>query len=582
MRFKHPFLFVLFMALIVSCNEDVASLDSLIEESPSGKNKRQLLQKSVPPLFSDAISGTDIDFIKSTDSDSFLSVAYEGVFRKEMPGLDVLIDENTFVFEASFNDFKKVEIWCHSNFQTVEVASNYAEEIAESLGKLPFFMRNVLSRIVVHQGDGQSFLESEGKFFVIFSEKIDQAIESNDLEEVVFRNTASIGLNTNYSDNEEWLNAQKDDSAYVTEYAESLPQLRDLPETALFVYTMKNFPERLSSDIEEWVSTNIPNRYNFLDRLFDEKSLNPFPSDEPIFRFSISGTGIDYIKSTDPDTFLSISYLGRFAREIPGVAPLVDSNAYVFEATFTGGKTIGIWCRSNFQTLERATEYANKLTDKLGKLPVFMRNQLDHVGVVYGPGGASAEPAGKFFTIFSERIDLRIRGNQLEETVFHETAHVVFEIDYSTSQEWRNAQQADGVFVTDYAERIPNQEDIPETSIFVYTMKYYPGRLSKDIENWVTNNIPNRYRFLDELFGKKANEETSNNDSNDQPVDSNEQPNDSNDQPTDSNDQPDGSNNQEPSNNDSDDSDDDENSTNDGSRSIRDIINDLLRRFSNN
>ena len=568
MRFKTPFLFVLFMALIVSCNEDVTSLESLIDESPSGKNKKPLLQKSVPPLFSDAISGTDIDFIKSTDPDSFLSIAYQGTFRREMPGLDVLIDENTFVFETSFNDFKKVEIWCHSNFQTVELASEYAEKIAESLGKLPFFMRNVLSRIVVHQGDGQSILESQGKFFVIFSEKIDQATESNDLEEVVFRNTASIGLNTNYSGNEEWLNAQNDDSAYVTEYAESLPQLRDLPETALFVYTMKNFPERLSSDIEEWVSTNIPNRYNFLDRLFDEKSRNPFPNDEPLFRFSISGTGIDYIKPTDPDTFLSISYVGRFAREIPGATPLVDSSAYVFEATFTGGKTIGIWCRSNFQTLERATEYANKLTDKLGKLPVFMRDQLDHVGVVYGQGGASAEPAGKFFTIFSERIDLRIRGNQLEETVFHETAHVAFEIDYSKSQEWRNAQQADGVFVTDYAESRPEQEDIPETSIFVYTMEYYPGRLPKDIENWVTNNISNRYQFLDELFDKKENEEASNNDSNDQP-------NNSNDQPTDSE-------NQEPSNDEADESDDDENSTNDGSRSIRDIINDLLRRFSNN
>ncbi|PQJ69235.1 hypothetical protein [Polaribacter butkevichii] len=220
----------------------------------------------------------------------------------------------------------------------------------------------------------------------------------------------------------------------------------------------------------------------------------------PLFEFSVSGTGIDYIKSTDPDTFLSIDYLGQFEKEIPGVDPTLDSNAYVFEATFTGGKKIGIWCRSNFGTLQRATEYANKLTDKLGKLPVFMRDELNHVAVFSGESRASAEPDGKFFFISDERIDERIADNQLEETVFHETVHVYFEKRYGTSTAWKNAQNADGIFVTEYAEDNPNVEDIPETAIFVYTMVNYPRRLSQNIENWVIENIPNRYEFLETFF----------------------------------------------------------------------------------
>lgn len=221
---------------------------------------------------------------------------------------------------------------------------------------------------------------------------------------------------------------------------------------------------------------------------------------KPLFEFSIAGTGIDYIKSSDPDTFLSIEYKGQFSREIPGVEPLVDTSAYVFEATFTGSKTIEIRCRSNFGSLERATEYANKLTDKLGKLPVFMRDELSHVAVFSGESRASAEPDGKFFFISDKRIDKRISDNQLEETVFHETAHVYFESRYSTSTNWVNAQQKDASFVTEYAQRLPVKEDIPETAIFVYTIKKYPGRLSSEIEDWVKTNIPNRYNFLETFF----------------------------------------------------------------------------------
>lgn len=220
----------------------------------------------------------------------------------------------------------------------------------------------------------------------------------------------------------------------------------------------------------------------------------------PLFEFSVSGTGIDYIKSTDPDTFLGIEYLGQFAKEIPGVEPTLDPNAYVFEASFTDGKKIGIWCRSNFETLQRATEYANKLTDKLGKLPVFMRDELSHVAVFSGASRASAEPDGKFFFISDKRIDERLADNQLEETVFHEATHVYFEKRYGTSTTWKNAQNTDGIFVTKYAEDNPNVEDIPETAIFVYTMVKYPGRLSQNIENWVKENIPNRYEFLETFF----------------------------------------------------------------------------------
>ena len=189
---------------------------------------------------------------------------------------------------------------------------------------------------------------------------------------------------------------------------------------------------------------------------------------------------------------------------MPGVDNLMDPNAFVFEALFSGNKKIGIWCHSSFKTLELATEYANKLTDKLGKLPIFMRDELSHVVVHNGNGGAFAEDLGKFFVIFSERIDKRISENDLEETVFHETAHITFDIKHAKSTAWKDIQKADDVFITKYAESKPHQEDISETSIFVYTMMNYPNRLPADVENWVKTNIPNRYKFLEKIINEES------------------------------------------------------------------------------
>ena len=230
--------------------------------------------------------------------------------------------------------------------------------------------------------------------------------------------------------------------------------------------------------------------------------INNTGNSKPLFVNSIASTNIDFITSTDPDTFLSISFKGRFEKEMPGVDNLIDPNAFVFEAQFTGNKKIEIWCHSSFRTQELATEYANKLTDKLGKLPVFMRDELLHVVVHNGEGGAFAEDIGRFFVIFSERMDKRISENDLEETVFHEAAHVAFDPKYAASAAWKKNQNDDATFITEYAQSRAEREDIAETVLFVYTMMKYPGRLSSDVESWVKTNIPNRYNFLKEIISK--------------------------------------------------------------------------------
>lgn len=226
--------------------------------------------KAQDPLFPNSVVSNDIDFILETDSDDFVSLAFIGLDDKEMPDSqsDILFDEDTFVFEATFSNGEKLEIWCHSSFLTQSAAQEYAEKLCPRLGKLPHIQRNILDHVVIHNGNETAFAETEGHFFVLYSENMDARISTNDLEETVFHESVHASLQDTYENDPVWTNAQAADPAFVTEYAQSLPGLEDMPETALFAYAFITYPGRLSMDIENWLTENIPNRLEFFRTIY--------------------------------------------------------------------------------------------------------------------------------------------------------------------------------------------------------------------------------------------------------------------------------------------------------------------------
>lgn len=229
---------------------------------------------------------------------------------------------------------------------------------------------------------------------------------------------------------------------------------------------------------------------------------NSTPTVVPLFRNSIVSTEIDFIQSTDPDAFVSVAYLGRADKEMPDSRNdnLFDRDTYVFEASFSNGKKVGIWAHSSFGSESAAQVYVDKLTSRLGKLPEFMRDVLSHVVLHKGDAGASSESEGHFIILYSDNMDTRISNNDLEETVFHETVHASLDALHAKSTAWKQAQIKDGNFITAYGKEFALREDLAESAIFAYTMIKYPGRLSADLEKWVTTNIPNRFAFFEVLF----------------------------------------------------------------------------------
>ncbi|WFB36037.1 hypothetical protein P3T73_17935 [Kiritimatiellota bacterium B12222] len=222
------------------------------------------------PLFENSIVSTEFDFITCDDPSAFKSLLFLGQGIREMPDKrnDVLMAKDTFLFEASFHDGSKVKIWAHSSFGSMEMATRYALMLSVPLGKLPEVMRKKISHVVIHKGNETAFGESDGHFFVLYSENMETRVRNHDLEETVFHESVHATLESKYTKKREWLSAQKADDSFITKYAARTPGKEDLPESALFAYTVLKHPGRLPSDVEEWVHKNMPNRLAFFQKVF--------------------------------------------------------------------------------------------------------------------------------------------------------------------------------------------------------------------------------------------------------------------------------------------------------------------------
>ena len=224
---------------------------------------------------------------------------------------------------------------------------------------------------------------------------------------------------------------------------------------------------------------------------------------DPLFPNSVVSNDIDFILDTDLDVFEDLNFIGLDNKEMPGEpngGELFDTNTFIFKANFIDGNSLEIWCHSSFLTQETAKEYADKLCPRLGKLPDFQRNLLDHVVIHNGDGGAFAEIEGQFFILYSENMDERISTHDLEETVFHESVHASYQFMYQNDPSWLDAQIQDPTFVTEYAQNNPQIEDLAESALFAYTLITHPGRLDSDIEQWLIDNIPNRLEWFGLIY----------------------------------------------------------------------------------
>ena len=209
----------------------------------------------------------------------------------------------------------------------------------------------------------------------------------------------------------------------------------------------------------------------------------------------------DILGPDDPSSFGSVTHTGRGMRRIfdRRANEWMTVNAYLFDVRF-GERTVEWQFNPEFGSVEAAQAEIDIFAPAIGRLPTVFLEDLEEVEVNAGQGLFGGDPYERSFLIHTEDPGtLRaVRDGFLEEVFLHEGAHVSLDLEHYDSPGWRAAQQADGVAISAYASDLPDQEDVAETILPYFAVRYQPERLTVAVRWLMTMTTPNRLAYLDE------------------------------------------------------------------------------------
>ena len=133
---------------------------------------------------------------------------------------------------------------------------------------------------------------------------------------------------------------------------------------------------------------------------------------------------------------------------------------------------------------------------ELGRMPLLLVNLVSEMEIGNIGRIAASPQYGEI------HVDVEIGRESIEtgfwqESLFHETVHTSLENAIRWDHKWFAAQEADGTFISEYAQFLPNTEDIAETFLMWFAVRYRPERLPGDVLETVLNTVPNRLAFFD-------------------------------------------------------------------------------------
>lgn len=202
----------------------------------------------------------------------------------------------------------------------------------------------------------------------------------------------------------------------------------------------------------------------------------------------------DILITDDPSTFVQAISTGSGSREMfdRRVNEFVTLNALLFDAYYTDGSKVEVQVNPEFDLTE-ATRKAAFYGHAIGQLPLALRVDLETVWIHKGDqafGGGNNN-------ILIHTDAPEYHGEWLEETLFHEACHTSLDGRAAESFEWYDAQANDSEFISTYARDNPDREDVAESCLMYFALRYREERISINTLATISETIPNRVVVLD-------------------------------------------------------------------------------------
>ena len=228
------------------------------------------------PLFDPPFSGTifiDPDIITSSDATAFEGITYTGRGQVTMydRGPEMFVQNNAFLFQATFDDGLTARVQVNSEFGSESAAMVEASRYALETGRLPTSLRTSMAEIWIHKGTkpfgggNESILIHTGQSALYIRDGI--------LEETLVHEASHTSLDAAHANDADWLAAQSADPEFISTYARDNPLREDIAESFLTYLAVRIRPDRISSGLKQTIEQAIPNRLAYFDQM--QPNLHP-------------------------------------------------------------------------------------------------------------------------------------------------------------------------------------------------------------------------------------------------------------------------------------------------------------------
>jgi hypothetical protein len=219
----------------------------------------------------------------------------------------------------------------------------------------------------------------------------------------------------------------------------------------------------------------------------------------PPFRNSLD-ISPDIITSSDQSMLVQLVARGRavqnvFDLRVAGGAVLA-LNVYVFDALYFDGRAIELHVNPEFSNAE-SEQQASRAARIIGQLPLTLRIHVRSVTIHRGTERFVGRIENGELVVYSGRADYYQAFGVLEEVYLHEAAHIALQRHHTTPPGFKEAQNADREYISDYAASLPDLEDVPESFLAYVALRYRPERITPDAAASTAQSITNRLRYFD-------------------------------------------------------------------------------------
>jgi hypothetical protein len=205
----------------------------------------------------------------------------------------------------------------------------------------------------------------------------------------------------------------------------------------------------------------------------------------------------DIIQKNDPSDFISLEYVALAKENSYDRRNKAWSteDMFVFNIKYEHKKGMRVRVNTEFGNVKNAQRQAERYAFVVGQLPLVLLRDVDTITIHKGKklfGGGSRD-----ILVHTGEGDDLSRDGFLEEVIFHEACHTSLDHDAWNNPALEKAQLSDDDFISTYALDFPHREDVAESCLMYFALKYRPERIPYGIKNLILETIPSRIDYFD-------------------------------------------------------------------------------------